>query len=71
VTERKLHKGSKVYLEGQLENRDYTGRDGAKHYVTEVVLRQYRSELVPLDAPARPENAPKRSDEQPAPRPAA
>lgn len=32
-----LHKGSKVYLEGRLQTRDWVGQDGAKKYRTEVV----------------------------------
>ena len=32
-----LHKGSKIYLEGRLQTRDWVGQDGAKKYRTEVV----------------------------------
>lgn len=48
VAERFLKKGSKVYLEGQLETRKYE-KDGRDVYVTEVVLRPYRGELTLLD----------------------
>lgn len=48
VAERFLDKGSKVYLEGQLETRSWE-QDGKKNYTTEVVLRPYRGELTMLD----------------------
>jgi single-strand DNA-binding protein len=44
-----LKKGSKVYLEGQLETRKWTDQSGAEKYTTEVVLRQFRGELTMLD----------------------
>ncbi len=50
VAERFLHKGSKVYLEGQLETRKFTDNSGAERYTTEVVLRPYRGELTMLDS---------------------
>ena len=43
-----LRKGSRVYLEGQLEYRSWE-KDGATHYATEVVLRPYGGELIMLD----------------------
>jgi len=49
VAEQYLHKGSKVYLEGQLQTRKYTDKDGAEKYTTEVVLQRFRGELVMLD----------------------
>ena len=52
VAERFLSKGSKVYLEGQLETRKFTDNSGAERYTTEVVMRPYRSELVMLDGKA-------------------
>ncbi|MEL6959705.1 MAG: single-stranded DNA-binding protein, partial [Pseudomonadota bacterium] len=44
-----LKKGSKVYLEGQLETRKWQDQSGQDRYSTEVVLRPYRSELTMLD----------------------
>lgn len=44
-----LKKGSKVYIEGQLETRSWE-QDGQKKYSTEVVLRPYRGELTMLDS---------------------
>ncbi|MGL4963583.1 MAG: single-stranded DNA-binding protein [Inquilinus sp.] len=49
VVERFLKKGSKVYVEGQLETRKYTDQSGAERYTTEVVLRPFRGELTMLD----------------------
>ena len=49
VAEQYLKKGSKVYLEGQLQTRKYTDKDGAEKYSTEIVLQKYRGELVMLD----------------------
>ncbi len=45
-----LHKGSKVFIEGQLETRKWTDKDGREQYTTEVVLRPYRGELTMLDS---------------------
>ncbi|TVQ54407.1 MAG: single-stranded DNA-binding protein [Rhodobacteraceae bacterium] len=49
VAERYLRKGSKVYIEGQLETRKWTDQSGQERYSTEVVLRPYRGELTMLD----------------------
>ncbi|MGE4313145.1 MAG: single-stranded DNA-binding protein [Pseudobdellovibrionaceae bacterium] len=48
VCENYLKKGSKVYIEGQLETRSWE-KDGQKQYTTEVVLRPFRGELTMLD----------------------
>ena len=45
-----LKKGSKVYLEGQLQTRKWTDNSGADRYSTEVVLQRFRGELVLLDS---------------------
>lgn len=45
-----LKKGSKVYLEGQLQTRKWTDQSGADRYSTEIVLQRFRGELVLLDA---------------------
>ena len=44
-----LKKGSKVYIEGQIETRKWTDKDGQERYTTEVVLRQFNSTLTMLD----------------------
>lgn len=48
TAERFLRKGSKVYLEGALQTREYE-KDGQRHFTTEVVLQNYSSTLVMLD----------------------
>jgi single-strand DNA-binding protein len=50
VAERFLKKGSKVYLEGQIETRKWTDQAGAEKYSTEIVLRPFRGELTLLDS---------------------
>ena len=45
-----LKKGSKVYLEGQLQTRKWQDQSGADRYSTEIVLQKFRGELVLLDA---------------------
>ena len=45
-----LRKGSKVYLEGQLQTRKWTDQNGNDKYTTEVVLQRFRGELVLLDS---------------------
>jgi single-strand DNA-binding protein len=49
VAERYLRKGSKVYLEGQLQTRKWTDKEGQDRYTTEVVLGRFRGELTMLD----------------------
>lgn len=49
VAEQYLRKGSKVYIEGQLETRKWQDQSGNDRYSTEVVLRPYKSELTMLD----------------------
>lgn len=50
VAERFLHKGSKVYLEGQLQTRKWTDQQGQDRYTTEVVMNRFRGELQMLDS---------------------
>lgn len=49
VVERFLKKGSKVYIEGQLQTRKWQDKDGADRYSTEVVLQGFGGALVMLD----------------------
>jgi single-strand DNA-binding protein len=50
IVEKYIKKGSKLYIEGQLETRKYTDKDGVEKYTTEVVLRPYRGEITMLDS---------------------
>ena len=56
IAEKYLRKGSKVYVEGQLETRKWTDSQGVEKFSTEVVLKQYRGELQLLDS--RKDSAP-------------
>ena len=51
IAQRYLHKGSKVYLEGQLQTRKWTDQSGQERYTTEVVIQRFRGELTMLDTP--------------------
>ena len=48
VAEQDLKKGSTIYVEGQLQTRKYTDKDGVEKFSTEVVLQNYRGELTML-----------------------
>ena len=50
VIEKYLHKGSKIYVEGQLQTRKWTDKEGQDRYTTEIVLQRYRGELTMLDS---------------------
>lgn len=50
IAEQYLKKGSKVYVEGQLQTRKWNDKDGAEKYTTEVVLQRYRGELTLMDS---------------------
>src|SRR5438270_10499795 len=50
VAKNYLRKGSKVYLEGQLQTRKWTDQSGNDKYTTEIVLQKFRGELVLLDS---------------------
>ena len=60
VAQKYLRKGSKIYIEGQLQTRKWTDQQGVEKYSTEVVLKRFNGVLTMLDS---------RSDqsEQPAP----
>jgi single-strand DNA-binding protein len=49
VAKQYLKKGSKVYLEGQLQTRKWTDQSGQEKYSTEVVLPRFRGEMTMLD----------------------
>lgn len=49
VAERYLRKGSKVYIEGQLQTRKWQDQNGQERYTTEIVLQGFNSVLTMLD----------------------
>ena len=50
VAEQYLKKGSKVYIEGQLQTRKWQDQSGVEKYTTEIVLQRFRGELTILDS---------------------
>lgn len=63
VAEKYVRKGSKVYLEGALQTRKWTDKDGAEKYSTEIVIQKFRGELVLLDGKKDGAEAPAARDE--------
>ena len=57
IAEQYLRKGSKVYVEGQLETRKWQDQAGNDRYTTEVVLRNFRGELTLLDGRSENNNS--------------
>ena len=51
VAKKNHKKGSKVYIEGQLQTRKWTNKEGQDQYSTEVVLQNYNGNLTMLDSP--------------------
>lgn len=62
LAENYIRKGSKLYIEGQIETRQWD-KDGEKRYSTEIVLRPYKSEIVLLSE--RATSDPTKADHQP------
>ena len=52
IAQQYLRKGSKVYIEGQMQNRKWQDQSGKEKYSTEVVLQRFRGELTMLDSRA-------------------
>jgi single-strand DNA-binding protein len=57
IAEQYCRKGSKIYLEGQLQTREYTDKDGNQRKATDVVLQRFRGELTLLDSKGGREGA--------------
>ena len=49
LIEKYVRKGSKLYIEGQLQTRSWIDKSGNERYVTEVVLGKYKGDLIILD----------------------
>jgi single-strand DNA-binding protein len=64
VAEQYLRKGSKVYLEGQLQTRKWQTQDGQDRYSTEVVLQNFNSQMVLLDRPGAGASGGMQEDDQ-------
>ena len=50
VVEKYVKKGAKLYIEGALQTRKWTDKEGQERYTTEVVLQRFRGELTMLDS---------------------
>ena len=57
VCESYLRKGSKVYVEGQIESRKYTDNQGQERYITEIVIGRFKGELTMLEGRGDRESA--------------
>lgn len=64
VAERYLRKGRKVYIEGELRTRKWTDQQGVEKYTTEVVIAQFRGNLVLLDSQNKTNDQPAQSTNQ-------
>lgn len=53
IVEQYVRKGAKLYVEGQLQTRKWTDKDGADKYSTEVVLNGFHANITMLDGPAK------------------
>lgn len=49
IVERYLRKGSKVFVQGALQTREWTDQENVKRYTTEVALQPYNGKLIMLD----------------------
>lgn len=58
IAEQYLKKGATVYVEGQVQTRKYTDKDGAEKYTTEIILQNYRGELKMLGGRREAEDDP-------------
>lgn len=67
VAKNYLRKGSKVYLEGQLQTRKWQDQSGTDRYSTEIVLQRFNGELVLLDAKGGSDTGQQSEARQPAP----
>jgi single-strand DNA-binding protein len=56
IAKQYLRKGSKVYIEGQLQTRKWTDKQSQERFTTEVVLQRYRGELTMLDGKSQSED---------------
>lgn len=57
ICKKYLNKGSKIYIEGQLQTRKWTDQAGVEKYSTEIVLQNYGGTIVMLDGPKKQESA--------------
>jgi len=63
TVEKYVRKGSKVHIEGALQTRKWTDKDGAEKYSTEIVIQKFKGELVLLDGKKEGAEAPAGRDQ--------
>jgi len=56
IAEQYLKKGSRVFIEGQIQTRKYTDQAGVEKYTTEIVLQSFNSSLTMLDSKSDQDN---------------
>lgn len=56
IIEKYVSKGSKLYIEGSLQTRKWTGNDGAEKYTTEIILQGYGCKIEIVDNKNQSEN---------------
>ena len=57
IVEKYLHKGSKVYVEGSLQTRKWTDKDGKEQRTTEIVLTAFNGNITLIDGKKQDENS--------------
>ncbi|MDR1609759.1 MAG: single-stranded DNA-binding protein [Holosporales bacterium] len=65
IIERYVRKGTKLYVEGQLQTRKWTDQTGTDKYVTEIIIGRFRGELMILDSKRGDSDYDGRTDESP------
>ena len=64
ICEKYLKKGSKIYVEGQLQTRKWTDQSGQERYSTEVVLQRFRGDIQMIDSIGGGGSSPNQSSQQ-------
>ena len=57
IVERYVKKGTKIFVEGSLQTRKWTGNDGVEKYTTEVILQGFNNKLEIIDSSNKSENS--------------
>lgn len=57
VVEKYVKKGTKVFVEGQLQTRKWTDKEGQERYTTEVLIGRFKGELTLLDSRGSSDNS--------------
>ena len=63
IVEKYVKKGSKIYVEGEIQTRKWQDKDGNDRYTTEVILQGYNSNLTLLDSRNNPQMSSNNTDQ--------